>query len=127
MAKRKALSCDLCDLTFPYPSKYKRHLESESHRRFSASLSSLPDEVEETQDNQDTSTETLHLESHKHYQVHFVHAAYQIRVDKFVYVTREGEGCHMAIGPCGPAGINLGLSFWRGIWVISDSLEGKWY
>lgn len=35
MAKRV---CDLCDLNFEYPCKYKRHLESASHKRFSKSL-----------------------------------------------------------------------------------------
>lgn len=39
MAKRKPSrwSCDLCGIAFDYPSKYRRHIESSSHKRFAES------------------------------------------------------------------------------------------
>lgn len=33
---RPSFACKLCDLTFDYTSKYKRHLDSVSHKRFAS-------------------------------------------------------------------------------------------
>ena len=38
MVAKRERSCDLCGVTFDYPSKYKRHLESESHKRFEENI-----------------------------------------------------------------------------------------
>lgn len=70
MAKRKALTCDLCDLSFTYPSKYRRHLDSETHKRFSVSLNCLPDEVEGTEV-EEAQDEIQYVDSYRLYQVHF--------------------------------------------------------
>lgn len=36
MAAKRSFACDLCDMVFDFQSKYKRHLDSASHKRFSS-------------------------------------------------------------------------------------------
>ena len=36
MAAKRTFTCDLCELEFDYQSKYRRHLNSAGHRRYSS-------------------------------------------------------------------------------------------